>query len=232
MLIESFRSIIMGYPVDIESVIAQILSVLVIIALILPLHEFAHGFVAVKLGDPTPKYDKRLTLNPLASIDPMGSLAMLLFGFGWAKPVQVNPRNFKSPKRDMAIVAICGPISNLLAAIVGEFIRIALIVGGLIEVQHFMSQFLFSYVIINISLAVFNLIPVPPLDGSRVVSAFLSDRAMYTYYRYQNILFMIFFVVMFSGYLSGPINTARNFFYDIIFNIAAFPFQLAGVNLG
>ncbi len=228
MLIDSIITLVRGGNVDLQFVIAQILSVLFIIALILPLHEFAHGFIAVKLGDPTPKYDKRLTLNPLASIDPVGSLALLLFGFGWAKPVQVNARNFKSPKRDMAFVAIAGPISNLLAALVGEFIRISLIVLNVIDTSHFVSDFISSYVLINISLAVFNLIPIPPLDGSRVVSAFLSDRAMYTYYKYQNIIFMIFFVTMFSGLLSTPLIMARNFFYNIIFNIAAFPWQAMG----
>ncbi len=229
MLIDSIRTIFSGGNIDINIVIAQVLSVLFIIFLVLPLHEFAHGIIAYKMGDPTPKYDKRLTLNPLASIDPLGSLAMLLFGFGWAKPVQVNPRNFKNPKRDMAIVAIAGPLSNFLAALVGAFAFVALVLFTNKSDFELIKLFVQYYIIINLTLTVFNLIPIPPLDGSRVVAAFLSDRAAYSYYRYQNYFYMIFFVLMFSGVLSVPISIARNFLYDIIITIAQFPFELAGV---
>lgn len=214
---------------DFSMVVAQILSVLFIVIFILPLHECAHGLIAVKLGDSTPKYDKRLTLNPLASIDPLGALALLLFGYGWAKPVQVNPRNFRNPKRDMAIVALAGPVSNLLAALVGAliFMPVSLYMPDNV-VRDFLRAFLSSYVGVNVSLAVFNLIPIPPLDGSRIVSAFLSDRAMYSYYRYQNFLMMGFFLLVMSGMLSMPLGIAQNFFLNIIQTIAQFPFQLFG----
>lgn len=230
MLFNSIRTMIAGGTVDFSSVVAQIISVLFIILCILPLHELAHGWVAVKLGDDTPKWDGRLTLNPLASVDPLGALALLLFGFGWAKPVQVNARNFRNPKRDMAIVALAGPVSNLLASLVGAciLVPVLLFAPGNAFVT-FVISFFSSYVTINISLAVFNLIPIPPLDGSRIVGAFLSDRALYSYYRYQNILIMIFYVVMFSGAMSGPLYVVQNFFLNMILNIAKFPYMIFGV---
>lgn len=225
MLINSLRMLLSGGQVDFTILVAQIFSVLFIIFLILPLHEFAHGFVAYKLGDSTPKIDRRLTLNPLASIDIFGSLALLLFGFGWAKPVDVNPRNFRNPKRDMAIVAIAGPISNLLAALVGAFIYVPLLMFAPFNIfVDFLKTFLSSYIVINVSLAVFNLIPMPPLDGSRVIAAFLSDRAMYQYYSMQRFFYPIFFVLMLSGVLSVPLSIIQGFFLDIIVNIAKFPY--------
>lgn len=230
MLFNAIRSLINGGSVDFTSILAQIISVLFIIVFILPLHEAAHGWMAVKLGDDTPKWDKRLTLNPLVSIDPIGALALLLFGFGWAKPVQVNARNFKNPKSGMAIVALAGPVSNLLASLVGALILVPVLIFAPVNAfTSFIGTFLSSYIIVNITLAVFNLIPIPPLDGSRIVGAFLSDRAMYNYYRYQNIIFMIFFVVMFSGILSRPLGYAQSFFYNIIISIAKLPYQLFGV---
>lgn len=230
MLFSVLRSLFAGQHVDIWSVLAQALSVLFIIFCILPLHEFAHGWVANKLGDPTAKLDGRLTLNPLASVDPVGAFALLAFGFGWAKPVPVDSRYFKKPKRDMAITALAGPVSNLLAALVGAILVVVFEVfvpyNG---VTAFLYNVLYYYVVVNISLAVFNLIPVPPLDGSRIIGAFLSDRALATYYRYQNMFVMVLFVLMMTGAFSGPLYTVQNFFANLIFTIARFPFHLAGV---
>ena len=171
----------------------------------------------------------RLTFNPLASVEPMGALALLLFGFGWAKPVPVNSSYFKKPKRDMAITALAGPVSNLLAALVGAVILVTVSVFLPYNwIVSFLVSFLSYYVIINISLAVFNLIPMPPLDGSRILGAFLSDRALRTFYRYQNVFVMLMFVLLLTGALSGPLGIVQNFFYRIIITIAKLPFQLFG----
>ena len=119
MLISALRALLAGQSVSGESILMQIVATLFVIFCILPLHEYAHGWMAEKLGDHTARAAGRLTLNPLASLDPFGALFLLLFGFGWAKPVPVNPWNFKKPKRDMAITALAGPVSNFLAALVG-----------------------------------------------------------------------------------------------------------------
>lgn len=230
MLFDVIRSLLLGQSVDIWTVLAQVLSVLFVIFCILPLHEFAHGWMANKLGDPTAKLEGRLTLNPLTSVEPIGALALLLFGFGWAKPVPVDSRYFKKPKRDVAITALAGPVSNLLAALIGAFIVAAMqAFAPYNSITNFFFQMFYYYVIVNISLAVFNLLPVPPLDGSRILGAFLSDRALATYYRYQQVFSLVLLVLLFSGAVSGPLYTVQRFFANIIFGIAQFPFKLGGV---
>lgn len=230
MLIDVVMDLVRGYHVNVWSVLAQVISVVFIILCILPLHELAHAWVANKLGDPTARLEGRLTFNPLASVDPMGALALLLFGFGWAKPVPVDSRYFKKPRRDMALTALAGPVSNLLAALVGAFFAAAMETFAPVNwFTQFVYTMLYYYVLVNISLAVFNLIPMPPLDGSRIVGAFLSSRALYTYYRYQNIFVMAMFFLLLSGSLSGPLATAQSFFGNIIFSLARAPFRLFGL---
>ncbi len=233
MLFSAIRTMLSGGHVDLTAIVAQIISVLFVAIVILPLHECAHGLIAVKLGDNTPKWDRRLTLNPLASLDPMGALWLLLFGIGWAKPVQVNPRNFKNPKRDMALVALAGPVANLLAALIGSIIFVPYVIFVLSNhanvITYFFYYFLSSYITVNVSLAVFNFIPIPPLDGSRIVAAFLSDKAMYTYYRYQNIIVMIFFVILLSGSLNTPLNVAETYLCNAVLWLAERPYVLFGL---
>ncbi len=230
MLINVIRTLVSGGHVDIFTVLAQLLSTLFVIFCILPLHEFAHGWTANKLGDPTARLDGRLTFNPLASIEPVGALALLLFGFGWAKPVPVDSRYFKKPRRDMAITALAGPLSNLIAAFLGAILfYVVLCFLPDHRATAFLLQILSFYVMINISLAVFNLIPLPPLDGSKILMAFLSSRTIALYYQYQNILSMVTFVLLFSGAASGPLRVAQNFFSNLILQGAALPFRLFGV---
>lgn len=228
MLIQVIRSILGGYPVDLASVVMQLAAVLFIIFCILPLHECAHGWMASKLGDNTARYNGRITLNPLASIDPFGALCILLFGFGWAKAVPVNPRNFKNPKRDMAITALAGPVSNLLAALVGALVfnLIAVIPGVPRGLLIWLQFFFIYYVSINVMLAVFNLIPLPPLDGSRILGAFLSDRALYKYYQYQQYIMLGLIVLLFTGILDYPLYFLRNAVEAGIYWIAGLPFRL------
>lgn len=231
MLFDSIRALIRGQNIGLETIFAQVLSVLVIIFLVLPFHELAHAFVAKKLGDNTAKWEGRLTFNPLASVDPMGALFLLLFGFGWARPVPVEPRNFKNPKRGMALTALAGPVSNFLAALVGAIIFFALyaLKVPVNTFTNFILIFLQYYVMVNISIAVFNLLPVPPLDGSRIVAAFLTDKALYAYYRYQNVIMPVFFVVMMMGVLGKPLAYAQAYASNAVFFLAKLPFQLFGV---
>lgn len=205
----------------------RILSVLVIIFLILPLHEMAHGWMASKLGDKTAKYSGRLTLNPLAHVDPFGAVCILLFGFGWAKAVPVNPRNLNNPKGDMALVGLAGPVSNLIAALVGAVLYNIIFLFGLpIEVMKWITVFFGFYVSININLAVFNLLPIPPLDGSRIVGAFLSDSALYKFYQYENYIMIALFFLLFIGVLDVPLRFLSNLVSSGVWWLANLPFGL------
>ena len=228
MLINIIRTILAGGKVDLISTLMQIAAVLFIIFCVLPFHEFAHAFVAHKLGDPTAKWNGRVTLNPLASIDPVGAMFILLFGFGWAKPVPVDSKYFKNRKRDTALVALAGPVANLLAAFVGMFIinLIAVIFSG---IPSFLYVFIYYYVVINISLAAFNLIPIPPLDGSKILEAFLPNSAYYNYYRYQRYLVLGIFLLMFTGILDIPLDLLRNLLYKLVIFLADLPFKIFGL---
>ena len=136
-------------------------------------HEFSHGYIAYKLGDHTAARNGRLTLNPLAHLDPIGSLMILFVGFGWAKPVPVNPVNFSNPRLDMMKVAFAGPASNLLLAFTGGLMIRLVNIVGLLQSEMFI-QTLYFFIFINISLAVFNMIPVAPLDGSQIFGNMIS----------------------------------------------------------
>lgn len=229
MLFNLISDVFSGQPFDMASAFSKILATLFIIFCILPLHECAHGWVAGKLGDNTAKYSGRLTLNPLASIDPVGSLFLLLFGFGWAKPVPVDSRYFKNPKRDMAITALAGPVSNLLASLVGAVIYQGLWIALKASVPEFIQTFFIAYITINVALAVFNMIPLPPLDGSKILGAFLSNKALYNYYRYQNIIIMVAFVVLFSGMLRVPLAVMQQACLNGVLWLAELPFKLFGL---
>lgn len=175
----------------------------IVIFVAMPVHEWAHAFVAVKLGDPTPKYQGRLRFSPFAHIDYIGALMILLFGIGYAKPVAVNSNNFKNPKSGMALVALAGPLSNILMGFVlfvaGKILPTAGVFGAYV---HF---FLNAVVSINVSLAAFNLIPLPPLDGSRLLSAFLPNRIYYRLMQYEQLIMLAVFALAFTGAFSVPL---------------------------
>lgn len=207
--------------------IASALSALMIIFLTLPIHEFAHGFVAARLGDPTPKFSGRLSLNPFAHIDYMGALAILLFGFGWAKPVGVNPRYFKNPKAGMALTAFAGPVSNLMMAFLSYVIMNFVILLPLESViVSFFFFFLYYFSLINVRLAVFNLIPIPPLDGFKVLSAVLPSRIYFRIMQYERYIALGLLLLLYSGVLSTPINFAVYYVDYGVHWLASLPFRL------
>ena len=195
-----------------EAIISKISIMLVPALLAIILHEVAHGYVAEKFGDPTARLLGRLNLNPLRHLDPIGTLAIFVFGFGWARPVPVNAGNFRHPRRDMIWVALAGPVTNLLLAIVSALLLRAL---GLLELTalggaEYFTQFAkpirmmagFS-LYINVLLGVFNLVPMPPLDGGRILTGVLPERQAMLVSRLEPfgfvlILFLVFFTDVWS----------------------------------
>ena len=192
----------------------------------IPVHEAAHAYVADRLGDHTARYQGRLTLNPMAHFDLVGSMAMILTGIGWARPVPINPRNFRDMKKGMAISAAAGPISNVLVAAISLAIaKILLYAGYGMGMNHVISTLytIFrSMCIINISLAIFNLIPIPPFDGSRIFNYFLPDKFYFKIMEYERYIFIGLLFVLFTGILDGPINLFAGLIFTVLDKLTVF----------
>ena len=192
----------------------------------LTLHEYAHARTAVKLGDPTPEMQGRLNLNPLSHLDPIGTICLLFGGFGWGKPVQINPANFRRPEKDGAKVAAAGPIMNFIIAIVCSIIyavlNIVAIKSGSYTINNLgraeystvwdtIFEIVIRAIYLNLGLGVFNLLPFPPLDGSKIFRAFLKGKAkefLYSIERYSMLIIMFLFMTHIASYIISPIVSA------------------------
>lgn len=192
------------------------------------LHELAHGLMAYRLGDDTAKKAGRLTLNPLASLDITGLLAMVVVGFGWAKPVPVDMGKFENPKRGMALTALAGPMMNFIIAAVFLFLYgitfPALRDGG--AVPQALSQMIGQTAYLSLALGIFNLIPVSPLDGSKIFFSFLPDETYYKLMRIERYGMIILIVLAVTGATSGILSTVTGWAYDRLFAIAEFAYDL------
>ena len=218
--IEGLQSIWDGFDF---TYILSILLGLIPSLLCITLHELSHGFVAYKLGDDTAKSRGRLTLNPLKHLDPIGLLMMLVFHVGWAKPVPVNMYRFKNPKRGMALTALAGPVSNLLIAVVFMLLYgAAYIPLGRSAVGYYFLQMLQLTAIISIGLGIFNLLPLPPLDGSKVLAVLLPDRQYDWLMRYERFGMLIIMALVCFGALSNVLDTAIGWVFQLFCRIVGF----------
>ena len=210
-----------------QSLFTYLVRAMVLLTAI-PIHECAHAWASNKLGDPTAKNLGRLTLNPLPHLDLIGSVLMLFTGFGWAKPVPVTTRNFKNVKKGMILTALAGPAANILLALLSlllyklwcYFLYPLLAIN--FTTASAIAQLFYIMCLLNINLAVFNLIPIPPLDGSRVLTAVLPARLYYKVMQYEQYIIYGVFIILMLGWLDGPLSFLRGVVYNFLNLITGF----------
>ncbi|NMA84765.1 MAG: site-2 protease family protein [Epulopiscium sp.] len=201
--------------------ITDYIFIITAILIAITIHEFAHAWVATALGDPTPKNDGRLTLNPLKHIDPIGLLLFVIIRFGWSKPVRINASYFEDRKKGSMWVALSGPLSNLITAFLfGALLKIAILFPILNPtVQRYLMQFLRYGILFNVIFTVFNLLPIPPLDGSKLVFGILSPSSYFKMLQYEKILQMLLLLLLFMGILPRFLTPIVVLVENIIFGV-------------
>ena len=210
--------------------LVEILLSVPAVLIALTVHEYAHGYAAWRLGDPTARSLGRLSLNPLRHLDPIGALCMLFFRCGWARPVPINTRYFKKPRRDMAITALCGPLSNFVLSFLGAFLYLAFLAlfSRLISpttprfsylLMEYTLTFLYIFHFVNLTLGLFNCLPVPPLDGSRFLLVFLPPRAYFAVMRYERYVSLALILCLAFGLFDGWLGLGAEWISQRFFSI-------------
>lgn len=212
-----------------ETMFTYVVRAMVLLTAI-PIHECAHAWASWKQGDPTARNLGRLSLNPLVHLDLIGSVLMIFTGFGWAKPVPVSTRYYKNVKKGMILTALAGPAANILLALLSMILYklwrytvyplVALSIS--VTTASAIAQILFIMCVLNINLAVFNLIPIPPLDGSRVLTAVLPARLYYKVMQYEQYIIYGVFIILMLGWLDGPLSLLRGVVYNFLDLITRF----------
>ena len=208
---------------------SALIQVVIIIVISLTVHEFAHSLAAIRLGDDTPRREGRLTLNPLRHVDPIGFIMLIIAGFGWAKPVRIDVSKLHKPRRDEILISLAGPASNLILAVLGVFLVWVVLTTSALSSRRALAAFggfMTELAVINVSLAVFNMIPIPPLDGSHVLLPFLgkvNPALAATYFRYGSYLLLA--VILFGFVTKVQILPIARLTYAIV----SWMFGLVGI---
>lgn len=201
-----------------ETILDYLIKALVLFTAV-PVHECAHAWVAEKMGDDTGRKQGRITLNPFAHLTLWGSLMMILVGFGWGKPVSVDPRNFKNPKKGMVLTSLAGPASNFIMAFLSMIVYKVLAFLSFAKDSSTLDMLatVFVYItLINISLAVFNFLPIPPLDGSKIFNAILPEKWYFAIMKYENFIFIALIILVYSGLLDTPLSFLQDKAIDVM----------------